>query len=347
MVRMDDSMGSANLTVGTKPREDILVSICFSDLPATDAAFTSLRNLAHRLDLRFRFREIILIVEDAGHENYLPLVEHIADLRLFTIRPGNSYYDRRVIAAEEAIGDVVLIGKSDEMAHIDLLEMVEQAASQNVILLATRSIRHSVRGGLSTPITALGRAAGFKVNLNDLQTIALPRAHLSQILSHGDPELALRFPPRDPRLPLSFFPVENYVPFNGGIHQLKRRVQILQKLLVYLAPSLLLIVTLSSTILTFIGIFYAIYTVVVWILLDDIATGWITTSVMLSLSATFMGVSILGISLGLQQILNHRSKVNIDKIAHEINRIDLFGKVVSDLNVDLEEEPPQVTKDKA
>lgn len=343
---MDDAISSSNLTVPAKPREDVLVSICFSDLPATDEAFTALRNLACHLDLRFRFREFILVVDDKSHEDYLQLVEQISDLRLFTIRPGNSYYDRRVIAAEEAIGDVVIVGNSEEIAHIDLLEMVEQATNQNVILLATRSIRHSVRGGLSTPITAIGRAAGFKVNLNDFQTIALPRSQLNQILSHSDPELALRFPPRDPRLPVSFFSVENNVPFNGGFSHLKRRFQLLQKLLVYLAPTLLLLVTLSSTILTLLGISYATYVVGVWIFLDDLAVGWLTTSAMLSLSAIFMGVSILGISLGMQQILNQRDKNNFEKIAHEINRIDLFGKVKSDLNVDLERDAPHAEKDK-
>ena len=113
-----------------------------------------------------------------------------------------------------------------------------------------------------------------------------------------------------------------------------------------MAPTLLLLVTLSSTVLTLLGISYAIYVVGVWIFLDDLAAGWLTTSAILSLSATFMGVSILGLSLGMQQILNHRGKNNLEKIAHEINRIDLFGKVASDLNVDLEREPSQAAKDK-
>lgn len=343
---MNDEIGIINLTPGAQAREDILVSICFSDLPASDTAFTALRDLAHLMDTRFRFREIILVVDENGHEDYLPLVEQIKDLRLLTIRNGNSYYDRRVIAAEEAIGDVVLIGNSYEMTHINLFEMIEQASDKNVILLATRSIRNSVRGGLSAPITALGRVAGFKVNLNDLQTIALPRSQLNQILSHSDPELALRFPPRDPRLPLSFFSVDNNVPFEGGVHQLRRRVQLLQKLLIYLAPVLLLLVTLSATVLTLLGMGYAVYVVGVWIFLDDLAAGWLTTSAMLSLSATFMGISILGLSLGLQQVLNHRNRNNLEKIAHEINQIDLFGKVASDLNVEQERERPQAVKDK-
>lgn len=342
----DDATHNGDLTINIKPREDILVSICFSDIPATEAAFATVRKLAQRLDSRFRFREIILVLDDNGHENYLPLVEQIADLRLFTIRQGNSYYDRRVIAAEEAIGDVVLIGNFDEIPHIDLLEMLERAAGQNTILLATRSNRHSVRSGLSTPIIALGRAAGFKVNLNNLQTIALPRPQLNQILSHSDPQLALRFPPSDPRLPLSFFSVESNVPFKGGLDQLRRRVQLLQKLLVYMAPILLMLVTLSSTVLTLLGFGYAIYVVGVWIFIDNLAPGWLTTSAMLSLSATFMGVSILGLSLGLQQVLNHGSKNNLEKIAHEINRIDLFGKVASDLNVDMDRDAPHALKDR-
>lgn len=343
---MDDPFASEKLNVSAKPREDMLVSICFSDLPVSHAAFAQLADLAHRLDIHFRFREIIIVVEDNGHEKYLPLVEQIADLRLFTIRPGSSYYDRRVIAAEEAIGDVVLIGNADEMAYIDILAMVEKAARQNAILLATRSMRQSVRGWLTTPITALGRAAGFKVNLNDLQTIALPRSLLNQILSHSDPELALRFPPRDPRLPLSFLSIENDVPFDSGLDQFKRRLQLIQKLLVYLAPFLLLIVTISSTVLTLLGFSYALYVMAAWIFVDNLAAGWLTMSVMLSLSAVFMGVSILGLSLGLQQVLNHRSKNKFDRIAHEINRIDLFGKVALELNVDLERQIFQVADEK-
>lgn len=343
---MDNSTGNANLTIDAKPREDCLVSICLPDLPTTKAAFTTVRDLAQRLDSCFRFREIILVVDDNGHEDYLPLVEQIADLRLLTVRQGNSYYDRRVIAAEEAIGDVVLIGNFDEIPHIDFSEMLERAAEQNTVLLATRANCDSVRSGLSTPIIALGRAAGFNVNLNDLQTIALPRSQLNQILSHSDPELALRFPPRDPRLPLSFFSVESNVPFKGGFHQLRRRVQLLQKLLVYMAPVLLMLVTLSSTVLTLLGLGYTVYVVGVWIFFDNLASGWLTISAMLSLSATFMGISMLGLSLGLQQVLNHRSKNNLEKIAHEINRIDLFGKVASDLNVVLDRDAPHAFKDR-
>lgn len=343
---MVDGKVCADLLVERPRREDILVSICFSDLPATEDAFATLRQFAQRADRRFRFREIILVVEDKCHESYLPLVELISDLRLLTIRPGSTYYARRVIAAQEAIGDIVLIGNVDEMAHIDVLDLIEEAARQGTVLLATRSLRSAARGGLSTPIAALGRAAGFRVNINDLQTIALPRSELNQLLSHSDPELALRFPPRDPRLTVSFFSVEGDVPFNGGLDQISRRVQLLQRLLVYLAPIILLLVTVSSTLLTLLGIGYAFYTWGAWILVDSLAAGWLTTSAMLCLTATFMGISMLGLSLGLLKLLNQDRTDSLEKVAHEINRIDLFGKVAFDLNVDLERESQQRIKDR-
>jgi len=337
-------MSDTKLGGSAKPREDILVSICFSDLPATQNAFAAVCELAHRLDAGFRFREIILVVNDNCHEDFLPLVRQVADLRLFTVRPSNSYYDRRVTAAEEAIGDVVLISNADEFSHIDIVAMLEHAASQNTILQATRSDKNLVRSWLSTPLIALGRTAGFNVNLNDLQTIAMPRTQLNQILSHSDPELALRFPPRDPRLPLSFFSIENNVPFGGRFDPLKRRFQLLQKLLVYMAPVLLQFVTVSSTILTLLGIGYTVYVIGVWIFLENLAPGWLTTSAMLSLSATFMGISILGLSLGLQQVLNLIRKPGLEEVAHEINRIDLFGKVACDLNVNLERDAPRALR---
>lgn len=329
-------MSNKRTVRAAKPREDVVISVCFSDLPATDAAFQAIRDLAERLDALYRFREIILAVDDAGHSSYLNLVEQISDIRLFTFHPGIGYYDRRVIVAEEAIGDIVLIGSADEIAHLDFLVMLEQAEDSKSIVMAVRSVPRPVRTGLSAAITALGRLAGFEVNLKYLRTTAMPRTLLNQIISHSEPELALRFPPRDPGLLLTFLFADGKVPPRKKLGQFRRRMQLLQKLLVYLAPTLLMFVSASSTILALFGIGYALYTVGSWVFIENLAPGWLTTSAMLSLSASFMGFSMLGLSLGLQQLLNQQRKMRVDRVAHEVNRIDLFGKVASDLNVEME-----------
>lgn len=320
-------------------REDLLVSACFGDLPTEAAAFEAVVALARDLDARFRFREIVVVAEESRKEAFLPLVRRVDNLRLITVRDGTAFYRRRVIAADEAIGDSVMMANAAELPYLDPVTMLERAADEQKAVLATQA-PGVVDRTLGVPLVMLGRAAGFKVNLRDLQTLAVPRTLLNQLLSHPDPDLALRLLPRDVRVPLSFATAAPDMPALRDAGQQRRRLALLQKLLVYVAPSLLMTVTLASALLAVMGFFYAIYVLGVWIVLDALAPGWLTLSAMLSLTAFFLGVSIMGLSLGLQQLLARGDRDGFDSVASEVNRIDLFGQVASDLNVDLDHDRP-------
>ena len=320
----------------TPPREDVVVSACFSDVPPTKRAFEVIRNLAATLDTAYRFREIILVVEDDAREAFLPLVEQVSDLRLFVVRKGTEYYQRRVIAAEEAIGDLVLVGHIEEVARMDILAFLERAEASEAIAIANNFKRRPVKDMVAWPFRALGKLAGFRVDPSDFQTIALPRTLLNPILAHDEPRLALRYPPRDPRLPVAGFKVEANISSRGVLGDIARRAQLFQTLLVYLTPIILSVVAISSSVLTLVGLAYAAWIVGAVLLVERLADGWLTTNVMLAMSAIFMGVSTLGLSLGLQHLLKLHSRENASDLPEEVNRIDLFGKVASDLNVELE-----------
>jgi hypothetical protein len=317
-------------------REDIVVSVCFADLAPSPAAFDAVRALAERLDAVYRFREIILVVEDSMREAFLPLVEDVRELRLFVVGPASDYYERRVIAAEEAIGDLVLIGAADEIGQIDALAFLDHTEAVDAVTLATRERHSRLTTALTLPIIAIGRLAGFKVNLNDLQTIAMPRTALNQLLAHEEPRLALRFPPRDPRVPFNCLRIDARRIARSRATGLARRLQLLQTLLVYLAPTILSLVALASSLLALLGLAFAAYVVGAFLLVDDLAPGWLTTSAMLTVSAVFMGVSMLGLSLGMSHVLRQIGRGGTARMAEEVNRIDLFGKVRNDLNVELE-----------
>jgi len=315
-------------------REDVLVSVCFGDLTANAVSFDAVASIARQLDERFRFREIIVIADESKQKAYLPLVRRIENLRLLTVRDGTNFYRKRVIAADEAIGDVVLMTNAAELEFVDSINMIERAANDQCAVLSIRAASLGERA-LAAPLVALGRTAGFKVGLQGLQTLAVPRTLLNQLLAHPDPDLALRFPPRDAHVPLSFAEASPSMPATREAGQLPRRLALIQKLLVYVAPKILVLVTLASALLALIGLGYALYVLGVWIMLDDLAAGWLTVSAVLSLTAFFLGVSIMGLSLGLQQLLARTDRNSFDGVASEINRIDLFGQVASDLNVDL------------
>ena len=170
-----------------------------------------------------------------------------------------------------------------------------------------------------------GAMAGFNVGLRDLKTLAVPRTLLNQLLAHPiqtSRSLSRRatyacrwaLPKRHPECRTCARPAN-----------VRRRLALLQKLLVYLAPSLLMAVTLASALLAAMGVFYALYLLGAWIVVDDLAPGWLTLSAMLSLTAFFLGVSIMGLSLGLQLLLTRANRDGFDGVASEVNRIDLFG----------------------
>jgi hypothetical protein len=324
------------------PREDVVVSVCFSDLPTCAATFQTVRDVAATLDQAYRFREIILVVDDSQRGDFLELVQEVANLRLFVVRRGTEYYDRRVIAAEEAIGDLVVIGNLDEIAHLDVLAFLDHAEQGNAFTLVHRPARRPVKHLLASPFIALGRLAGFKVDPSDFQTSAMPRTLLNLVLAHDEPRLALRFPPRDPRLPLAVFSTDRNVAARTAFRDLPRRMQLLQMLLVYLTPTILSVVAISSTILTLLGMAYAAYIIGVLFVVDRLEPGWLSTNAMLAVSAVFMGLSTLGLSLGLQHLLKQQRRYKADLVAEEVNRIDLFHQVAFDLNVELDSDarPP-------
>lgn len=321
-----------------KLREDTVVSLCFATPKANAKTFATIRKIAETLDTRFRFREIILVVETHEREAFLPIVEEVSDVRLFLVRKGTEYYERRVIAAEEAIGDLVLIAHEDEIAALDVLAFLERAESANAVAIASQDARSPIKAFLNAPFVALGRLAGFAVYPSDWQSIAMPRTLLNHILAHDEPRLALRYPPRDPRLPLAGFSADANVGSRSAFKDFGRRIQLLQTLLVFLTPMILSVVAISSTILTLVGLAYAAWIVGAVIMVDNLAPGWLTTNTMLAVSAVFMGVSTLGLSLGLQHILRQNPRDKGERVAEEVNRIDLFGKVSADLNVELEGE---------
>jgi hypothetical protein len=54
----------------------------------------------------------------------------------------------------------------------------------------------------------------------------------------------------------------------------------------------------------------------------------------MGLTATFLGASILGLSIGVQRLLSLMRHRATDSVAREVNSVDLFGQVASELNVD-------------
>jgi hypothetical protein len=314
-------------------REDVLVSICVSDLRATSDSFRELKAFAASLGTRFRFFEILLVTENT--EAFLPLVREIPNLRLLGLREGLSIYRHRVMAASEAIGDVVLVITRDQLGALDTIGMIEAAADSGRIVVGLRPEPGGISWLFSSVLSMAGRAAGFRAGLRDSPTIAFPRSLLNPLLEGSDPDLALRFIPRDPMYPVETWFSQSAAASVSEDSAIVRRLEMIGKIVIHMAPRVLLFVAVASGLLSLVGFLYALYVVSVWLIVPTIAPGWLTISLMMSLIATFMGSAIFGFSVGLQRILMLLNEQSLGATPHEINGTDLFGHVAEDLNVDL------------
>lgn len=313
-------------------REDILVSVAFSDAPATEEAFATIAGVAAEIDRLYRYHEILVITEAAAADSYAPLLERVPNLRLIKVRHGVQFYQKRVVAALEAIGDIVLLTTVEEAPGLDLPAFLDLARSEEVIVTAERE-----QSSLLNPlIRTLGHAGGFRVSTRQMLTAAYPRALLSVLMGYPDRQLTLRFPPRDPGIPLRRLPARNGTPAPRSVLETARRLGLIQRLMMSSAPLVLRFVALLSVGVAVSALFYAAYVVVVVLTVSNLQPGWVTLSTVLSLTALFLGVSIFALSSGLQKLIEIASPDIADDVVGELGKADLFSQITDELNIEIE-----------
>ena len=326
-------------------REDILVSVCFADFSTSADSGRELALLASRIAARYRYWEVLLIVDaDADQEaEQQRLLTEVGNLRLLKVRHATPFYRRRVAVASEAIGDVVVLAALEELPGLDVIEMIEAASAKGAIVVGQRRNVSMMNPALH----ALGRGAGFRVSLRDMLTAAYPRTLLNQLLAHPDRQLALRFPPADDGIPMILLPFRGKETPSRTLGEVGRRLSLVQRLLVSSAPYVLTLLALASLLVAFSGLAVAVYAIVTWLTLDTIAPGWFTTSLVLSLTASFLGTAIFGLSIGMQKVIESLSRDAVDDIMSERSAVDLFGQVMQELNVEVAEAPAAGARDGA
>ncbi len=314
----------------TKQREDILVSVCFPAPPKNAEQLERLTNLAARLDRHFRYWEMVMTADETQLDHIGAAAAQISNLRVLKIRGQSQLYRARVIAAAEAIGDVVVLSSLEELEAVDPISFAAEADADNVIVTATRS-----KGGALTayPLYLLGRASSFQVEPRDLMTSAYPRTILNTLLARHDRQLALRFPPRGRLTPV----VRHTVTIGQGgarrLSEVSRRISLIQSLMIHASPMVLSVLALISILAFVASLAFAGYAVGAYFVLDEIQPGWLTTSLAISGTTGFLGAAMFGLSTGLLHVIELLTPDTLDDVVDEESGVDLFGQVADDLNV--------------
>ncbi|EIZ79015.1 hypothetical protein WSK_2560 [Novosphingobium sp. Rr 2-17] len=335
----------------TRPREHVLVTLALSDAPSDEAQRQIVRDLASTLARHFRYWELLIACEGSDRAVLEPLLSGIPNLRMLWLRPGASFYQRRYAVAQAAIGDVVVLSAPEELPHLDIVAMAGSAADKAVLVIG----EHRGSNPAGSAVEALGRSAGLRIAPHDMLTVAFPRGLLDIVIAHPDHLLATRFVPVDPRLPVQLYPCREgggrdgagrggagresagLPPFRGGSHtgpKLLRRLHILHRLMIGAAPRVLTLTALIALVTTVGALAFSIYSVVAWLTLAHTQPGWLTTSLAIGGTSTFLGLAVFGLSIGLQRLLELSVQGDGELVMDESGSVELFGKVREELNVE-------------
>lgn len=311
-------------------REDLLVSVCFAELPPLEEALPLLRTLADQLNARYRYWEVLIAVQPDGASAFEEQLLEQGNVRLLSVRHGTPYYRCRAMVASEAIGDVVALTAFEELAVLDIVALVDASSASGSIVMGRRQ-----SGGMLDPVMrGLGRSAGFRADGRGMLSTAFPRSLLNRILAHPDRQLALRFPPVDQGIGVEWQDSHTAEARTFRQHNVERRVKLVHRLLVSSAPRVLTLVALLSLLVVASATAFTLYAIVVWLTFKNVQPGWFTTSFVLGLTAGFLGLAIFGLSIGIQKVLETISIDASDDVIGERSAVDLFDQVMQELNVE-------------
>ena len=323
------------------PREDILVSVGLTSIIPRSEDFDCLQRLSVRLNARFRYWEILVVADAEETADLAPLFGSVPNLRLIRVRAGTSDYRRRFVLASQAIGDVLAMTVGPEAANLDLVAMIEASLDEGSLVVSRRR-----KGILLDPlIVALGKASGFHVSARDMQTTVYPRSILDMLAARSDKDLALRFAPRDASVMITeTLMAEEKVLARRGFRGTGRRLSLIKKLMVNLAPRVLGYLSVIAAVVVVMSLLFVFYVFGVWIFFDTVQPGWITTSLLLSGTSLFLGLAIFCIVTGLQMIIDLVSPDMGRDVIDETSTVDLFSDVMTELNVDYDSSEREATQ---
>lgn len=328
------------MTRSSQPRGDYLASFCFVDEGDVSAELTRLSALAAELEARYQYFELVYVVAErhrAQIENTAALLSNIRNLRILLVNNDMNFYRRRVVAASEAIGDVVVLSAISELAALDVIALADQAFESGETIMARRAhpatfipLWHWVMAAVSP----------YKVNARDLRTVSLPRTHLNEMLGRPTLVIDLRFEAKQ-----SFRRFQRVLvsakglPFRGP--SLGERVELLGELVTVSAPRLLKTYAAFSFMTAGLAFAYTLYAITLFLIGTPLAPGWFTTALAQGGSVTFLAVGFCLISLGLADVVDRLTGRTRNAIVDEIANINFF-KDKTDLNVEVLAQPHTV-----
>ncbi len=321
------------MTDSSKSLDGFLASFCFVQDGSIAENLQTLTALAAEMQTRLRYWEIIYVIgEDRRKElaKNVQQINQISNLRVITVHEQIGRYRRRLIAATEAIGDVVVLSAFEDLNQVDLFALTENVHREgDVAMLHRRSA--GILPSFSHSLLSL--VSGHRVNRQDMQTMAFSRTALERTINRPGATIDLRFEPKNATINYRRIPCEGST---KGARSRRKSTQERFKLAVELiatsAPRFLKAYAAISVVVLFSALLYAVYVVGVMLVLTDIEQGWFSTNIVQAGSVAFIAGGMAVLSLGIAEMYERLQGRDDWSITEEISNTSYFAETES-LNV--------------
>lgn len=311
-------------------RPDYFVSFCLVHETSVKAELAAIAELDELAEKRLQYWEIIYVVGEAARQEIEAAANELVkrrNLRVVLVREQLGYYTKRMIAANEAIGDVVVLSSFGEISVGEVIALSDMAMSSKRVVLAR--LPSGKRSKLSYRL--IGLVSDFRVDARDLKVIALPRDALSSILTRPTAPLDLRFEPKR-GLP-SYVRREVELSSANPHTSLSERLELLAELFSASAARFLSAFALVSTLAAAIAVAYGIYAIAVISFATNVQPGWFSTAIALSGATAFLSFGLAVIALGIASLINRADRSSKNEVVEEIGKIAVYDPV-DKLNVE-------------
>lgn len=309
-------------------RSDLLVSVGVIDLDGPAATVPRLIELAAGLAKAFRYFEILYVLSESRRHELDPLAAELAvlpNLRVLLTGEGTLFYRQRLLAAKEAIGDVIALFDLGDLPVEELARCMGQAHDAKRILLGWS--KGSSAGAWSYSLLSI--VSRNIVTAQATHTIIIPRDLLGPILTRRSAALDLRFEPRLSPSRYLHLPIERPTRRHA---RLLHRNELFMEILLCGAPRFLKAYAAAGFVVALGSFLYALYAVGVVLFMSHVQEGWFTTAIAQAGSTGFVaaGMSMMAIAFVsiYRQVHGDEDRALVD----EISNTSFFDKI-TDRNV--------------
>lgn len=318
----------------TVQRQDFLASVCVIENVSPQTTLTALTELSHVLQHHFRYWEIVYLIGPEQRDllnSVKGQLSGIKNLRVIVCSEAAKSYEKRLIAASEAIGDVVALTDGNLCGAVNIeKKLIESYASNEVILVTRDTVRWFA------PISAaLSLISIHRINADDTRTMILPRERLNIILTRSTSAIDLRFEPKNPPFRYRRLVTAEAEYANGIFNNLQRKFELLSLIVMSSASRYLKAFSAASLFVVFFAIMYGLYAVAVFAFVGQVQPGWFSTAIVESGSVAFIASSVAVMCLALASIYEQIQKGTDERVISELTNTDFYAEE-SNKNVEVE-----------